>query len=223
MTLRAPPNTTIRRDSIADQIYRSLRRDILRGAFEDGERLVQHAVALRMGTSRIPVRDALKRLESDGLLVKDANGGYYCKRFEAKDLEEIYALRAMLEPYAVRLAIPRLSHEDHQDLAELVHAMDEAIDDGDAEAYLDLNREFHMSIYEACDQGRLVQIIKSLWLGRPLLIAGDLGHTKSANEHHAILAAVRERRSSDAEQLMRDHVLGSLDVLRVRLAERTAS
>lgn len=93
MVARGRPSRTIR-DSVEDQIYRSLRSEILGGEYAEGERLVQLAIANRMGTSRIPVRDALKRLEADGLLVKGSNGSYYCKTFGAEDLEEIHTPHA---------------------------------------------------------------------------------------------------------------------------------
>jgi DNA-binding GntR family transcriptional regulator len=220
---RAPQTIALSRDSIADQIYRTLRSDILNGAFEDGERLVQHAIADRMGTSRIPVRDALKRLEGDGLVVRGPQGGLYCKRFGERDLEEIYTLRALLEPLALRLAAPRLEPEALSELSELIDAMNDAIAAGDAARYLELNREFHMTIYEACDQTRLIHIIQGLWSGRPLFVAGDLGRTRSAREHAPILTALRAGRIDEAETLLRDHVLGSLTVLRGRIASRRAS
>lgn len=214
------PRSPIRRDSIEDQIYRSLRTQLLEGEYEDGERLVQRVVAERMGTSRIPVRDALKRLEADGLLVKDEHGGYYCRSFGLEDVDEIYRLRMLLEPYAVRYAVPRLDPEMLQYLRELLEAMDEAIEDRDQERYLDLNREFHMTVYEASQQPRLVQIIKGLWSGRPLFVAGDLGKTKAAQEHGQILEAIERADVDLASDLLYRHIEGSLGVLKQRLPER---
>lgn len=220
MVARGRPNRTITRDSVEDQIYRSLRSEILGGEYAEGERLVQLAIANRMGTSRIPVRDALKRLEADGLLIKGSNGSYYCKTFGAEDLEEIYTLRMLLEPMALRKAIPRLDDDAIQYLRELLEAMDQAVEDGDQERYVDINREFHMAIYEPCEQTRLIQIIKGLWLGRPLFIAGDLGKTGSAAEHHSILNAIEQGNVEDAARQLKNHIEGSLRVLLTRLPGR---
>lgn len=216
MATRERPAPVITRDTVEAQIYRSLRQELLSGVYAEGERMVQRTLAERMGTSRIPVRDALKRLEVDGLLVKDENGGYSCKRFGIEDLEEIYTLRMLLEPHALRLALPRLDHEKLAYLGELLTAMDEAVEAKDQDRYLDLNREFHMTIYETSGQPRLMQIIKSLWSGRPLFVAGDLGHTRSAGEHHAIFAAIREGDADLASSLLHDHVGYALNVLRDR-------
>jgi DNA-binding GntR family transcriptional regulator len=214
------PESPIRRDSIEDQIYRSLRRQLLEGEYEDGERLVQQVVAERMGTSRIPVRDALKRLEADGLLVKDENGGYYCRAFGLEDVDEVYRLRMLLEPYALRYAVPNLDDDLLQYLHELLLAMDRAVEEQDQERYLDLNREFHMTIYEAGQRPRLVQIIKGLWSGRPLFVAGDLGKTKAVKEHRLIMQAIEKGDAEQAADLLYRHIEGSLKVLRKRLPER---
>ena len=210
------PSPVITRDTVEAQIYRSLRQDILAGVYQEGERMVQRTLAERMGTSRIPVRDALKRLEVDGLLAKDDNGSYYCKRFGVDDLEEVYTLRMLLEPHALRLAMRRLDADALGYLRELLAAMDQAVAAKDQDRYLDLNREFHMTLYEASGQPRLMQIIKGLWSGRPLFVAGDLGHTRSAGEHHAIFAAIEEGDADLASRLLHDHVGYALNVLRAR-------
>ncbi|MEX2533953.1 MAG: GntR family transcriptional regulator [Trueperaceae bacterium] len=220
MSSRARPSPLIRRDTVENQIYRSLRTELLEGAYEEGERLTQRAVAERMGTSRIPVRDALKRLEADGLLIKGEQGSYYCKPFRREDLEEVYSLRMLLEPFALRSAVHHLDPEAFRYLQELLQAMDTAVEEQDNERYVELNREFHMTIYEACHQPRLLQIIKGLWSGRPLFIAGDLGHTRSVGEHHDILAAIRANDVDRAAALLYNHVRGSFNVLRERLPER---
>jgi DNA-binding GntR family transcriptional regulator len=223
LTHRAQLAPTITRDTVEAQIYRTLRNEILSGAYSEGERMVQRAIAERMGTSRIPVRDALKRLEVDGLLEKDSNGSYYCKPFGAEDLEEVYTLRMLLEPHALRKAMPRLDADAKQYLGELLEAMDAAAEEQDQERYVDLNREFHMTIYEACQQPRLLQIIKGLWSGRPLFVAGDLGHSRSAREHHAILRSIEAADVDTAATLLHDHIEFSLQVLRQRIPERHRS
>lgn len=220
MPTRGGAASPITRDTIEDQIYRSLRNGLLEGRYAEGERMVQRAIAERMGTSRIPVRDALKRLEVDGLLAKDENGSYYCKPFGAEDLEEIYELRMLLEPLALRKALPHMDAETLGYLRELLTAMDDSVAAKDADRYVDLNREFHMTLYEASHQPRLIQMIKGLWSGRPLFIAGDLGQTKSAGEHYDIMKAIEAQDGERAAALLHEHVRGSLEVLRDRLPAR---
>ncbi len=220
MATHDSPAPVITRDTIEAQIYRTLRREILAGVHQEGERMIQRTLAERMGTSRIPVRDALKRLEVDGLLVKDENGSYSCKRFGAEDLEEVYTLRMLLEPHALRIAMPRLDPDVTGYLRELLVALDQAVASQDQDRYVDLNREFHMTIYEASQRPRLIQIIKSLWSGRPLFVAGDLGQTRSAGEHHAILAAIEAGDVDRAATLLHDHVGHALEVLRQRIPGR---
>jgi DNA-binding GntR family transcriptional regulator len=110
---------------------------------------------------------------------------------------------------------------DHlQYLGELLAAMDEVVRDDDQERYVELNRDFHMTIYEACGRTRLVQIIKSLWSGRPLFIAGSLGTGTSAGEHHDILAAIRSGDVQRASALLHDHIDASYRILRENFVER---
>lgn len=202
------PLPTLGRTTLDEGIYRALRQAILGGTYDDGERLVQEDIAQSMGTSRVPVRDALKRLLGDGLVSIDDRGRYYVSTFSAEDVEEVYGLRALLEPYAARLGTQRISRQALEELGGMVDELSAAARDNEADQYVELNRAFHMSLYEASNQGRLMRIIESLWSGTPpttpITLQGQMG--ESAKEHKAILSAVKRGDGERVEERMRAHI-----------------
>ena len=208
MTPRTDRASPIQRQEALDvQVYRALRKQILRGELKDGERLVQDDVAAQMGTSRIPVRDALRKLEHEGLVETDERGTYRVRAFSVEDVDEVYGLRMVLEPHAVRLAVPRITTADLSDLDSLLDDMKAAVASGDRERYVEVNESFHRLIYELAGHRRLVRIIETLWYGMPRTpsrIAGQM--ERSHGEHIEMLGAIRDGDADLAARLMEDHI-----------------
>jgi DNA-binding GntR family transcriptional regulator len=212
--------STIRRESLETQVYEALRKAIIEGSLARAERLVQDDLAAQFGTSRIPVRDALKRLETEGLVTLDERGSYVVSYFGSEDVEEIYGLRLLLEPYAADKALDCMTASDLEELEKIAQEMKEAASRNDVERYWQLNQTFHLSLYELSRQRRLVRMIQSLWSGlmplAPMAVPGQL--ERSASEHEAILSALRERQQATLEALMRDHIEHAKRALQARLA-----
>jgi DNA-binding GntR family transcriptional regulator len=215
----------VQRKNLEGQVYDSLREAILSDHFAGGERLTQSELASRLSTSRIPVRDALKRLETDGLVDVDERGVCRVIEFSSEDLEETYALRAMLEPRAGALAVPKLDDEEIQHLHALADQMAVAARAGDQALYVELNKSFHWTLYEASGWRRLVRIMKTLWAGRPpltpMIVSGQL--KRSVSEHRAILAAIDARDAQAVEDRLRRHIQAAGRSLRLQLAPRSSS
>lgn len=199
---------TIKRETLEMQVYQELRAAIIGGTLAGGARLIQDILATQFGTSRIPVRDALKRLEKDGLVRLDERGSYTVQALSREDVTEVYALRSLLEPYAAQQASAQLNAPDIDELAGIVTAMQQAIDDGDIDRYVELNEAFHSTLYEHSGQRRTVTIIHSLWSGvlplTPMAVPGQLA--RSMAEHHAIIDALRQRQHTQVADLMRAHI-----------------
>jgi DNA-binding GntR family transcriptional regulator len=216
---------SIRRETLETQVYQVLRKAILEGQLAAGERLVQDEVATKLGTSRIPVRDALKRLEVEGLVTADERGSYSVSLFGVEDLEEIYNLRALLEPYAAAKAIPKLTASELGALERLVQEMAQAAATQDLERYVQLNQDFHIMLYEATKEHRLVRMIKSLWSGLPplvfLIVPGQLDH--SEEEHKALLQAVKEGNVGAVEDTLRMHIQNAGQSLKAQLQQAKRS
>jgi DNA-binding GntR family transcriptional regulator len=200
--------STIRRETLETQVYEALRKAIIEGRLARDERLVQDDLATQFGTSRIPVRDALKRLETEGLVTLDERGSYVVSYFGSEDVEEIYGLRLLLEPYAAGKALDCMTASDLEELENIAQEMKEAATLKNIERYVQLNQTFHLSLYELSRQRRLVRMIQSLWLGlmplTPMAVPGQL--ERSAREHEAIMRALQDRRRDSVESLMRDHI-----------------
>jgi DNA-binding GntR family transcriptional regulator len=217
--------STIRRETLETQVYEALRKAILEGQLARAQRLVQDDLATQFGTSRIPVRDALKRLESEGLVALDDRGSFVVSYFGSEDVEEIYGLRLLLEPYAAGKALDGMTASDLEALESIAQEMRAAAMLKDIERYVQLNQTFHLSLYELSQQRRLVKMIQSLWSGlmplTPMAVPGQL--ERSASEHEAILRAVQERRRDTLESLMRDHIEHAKRALQAHLASEERS
>lgn len=198
----------VRRRSIEDEVYVRLREAILTGEIGGGERLVHEDLAGRFGTSRIPVRDALKRLVFDGLVDADDRGVCHVSHFGVEDIDEIYALREMLESHAVSQATARLSAEELAELERLQGEIEQAAADNDKEAYVALNQAFHRELYDSADQPRLARIIHGLWQGLPPLTPMTIENRlpQAVAEHRAVLVALRARDPQAAAAAMRAHI-----------------
>ncbi len=170
--------STIRRETLETQVYEALRKAIIQGHLARAERLVQDDLAMQFRTSRIPVRDALKRLEIEGLVTLDERGSFIVSYFGSEDVEEIYGLRLLLEPYAAGRALDYMTAGDFEKLENIAQEMKEAAALMDIERYVQLNQTFHHSLYELSQQRRLVRMIQSLWSGlmplTPIAIPGQL-------------------------------------------------
>lgn len=209
------PLGSVRRETLEEQVYRILRQAILKGRLEGGRRLVQEALAQELGTSRIPVRDALRRLHQEGLVHMDERGGYWVTTWGPEEVEELYSLRLLLEPEAVRLACPRLGKGDLKELEDLQVRMEGAAKEGEIDEYVALNRSFHLFLYEVAGRRRLLQFIQTLWSGlpplTPLSVPGQL--TRSNQEHRALLEALRRRDAEGAAKVLQVHIFHAREAL----------
>lgn len=217
--------STIRRETLETQVYEALRQAIIEGGLAHDERLVQDDLATQFGTSRIPVRDALKHLENEGLVNLDERGSYVVSYFGSEDVEEIYGLRLLLEPYASHIALSNATASDFDDLENILQQMKGAATQQDIERYVQLNQTFHFTLYELSRQRRLIRMIQSLWSGlmplTPMAVPGQL--ERSVCEHEAIMQAMKDRRRQDVQALMREHIEHARLALQALLAMKEYS
>jgi DNA-binding GntR family transcriptional regulator len=155
---RWTPNTAAvqtREDFVIDE----LREAIVRGHFKPGEKLDQEEIAELLNVSRIPVRQALRTLTAEGLVKMYPHRGATVAELSREELEEIYFLRGVLEGVAARLAAPRMDEAHIAKLQAILEKIDQL---NDLDEWLDLNREFHNTIYEVINRPRLLEMIESL-------------------------------------------------------------
>lgn len=208
-------------DSTADSVAASLREMIINGELKGGERLIERDLAGRFGISRIPMREAIQRLEREGLLDVFRNRGAVVRRLSASDVKEIYDLRALLEGDAIYRSVRQLDDETLA-RAELVHRLL-----GDAKTAMrqgELNREFHALLYSRCGNERQLRAIEELrgQVERYERLQNTLlADTPSFQlEHESIVQACRERNARAARSMTIAHLNSARNIV-MRLVEST--
>lgn len=196
-------------------LERFLRDAIARGRLKPGTRLKQQELARQFGVSPTPVREALRRLEGDGLVLYAANRGIRVTQVDYPEVEEIYLMRMALESLAVRYAVPKMTSEDLSGLEQLQERMRRAVARGHLRRLRDLNYDFHIEIYSRAGFRRLLQIIQALWGLSPWdtlqVIPGRA--VWSMREHDAILRELRGGNDAAAATLMETHISKSFRAL----------
>lgn len=198
------------RDGITGaRVADELRAAILRGAYPPGTRLRQEELASQYGSSRVPVREALRILESDGLVTTVANAGAWIARLSLDECVELYQVREQIEPLLLRYSMPRLESAQVDRLAELSEQMRQTVD---VEQFLELDREFHLGSYTGADTTFLGPTVERLWnttqhyrRAFTRLLDGD-SHRILHDEHHMLVAAIRDGDSDDAERVLLGHI-----------------
>ncbi|MBS4214577.1 GntR family transcriptional regulator [Neobacillus rhizophilus] len=206
------------RDTLHLKVCNIIREAILKGELKPGQRLKQSDLADAMGVSRMPIREALQKLEAEGLIKLEPHKGAVVKSIEVGDIEEIYALRTELEKMAVYQSVEYLTDEDHQQLTSLVEQMEASEDVDD---FIRYNIEFHRLLMKRCSWERLNSFISTLWNGLPQQTPHILkGQKETSNvEHRSILNAVLNRDKETAANLVSNHISRTGNMLVKRLKE----
>ena len=198
------------RDGITGaRVADELREAILRGVYPPGTRLRQEELAGQYGASRVPVREALRLLESEGLVTTVANAGAWIARLSLQEWVELYQVRERIEPLLLRYSMPELSEGQIDRLAELADTMARTTD---VEHFLELDREFHLGSYAGAGTTFLGPTVQRLWNTTQhyrrafTRLLDDESNRIVHDEHHMLVAAIRERDSDDAERVLLGHI-----------------
>lgn len=205
------------------RIYESVRQGILSGAMAPGSRLVIRQLAVEHETSDIPVREALRMLQRDGLVEIIPYRGARVVMLSPDEIEEGYLIRGHLESLATRTAVGHVTEELFGQLERCMRDMAAALDRGDGLAYAELNREFHDLIFSASPYRRLQELIDNVWDGQRgyqmvFRLAPD-GLRASYHEHQLILQALREEDGATAAEIALQHKLRAGQALIAGLEE----
>ncbi|WP_202079040.1 GntR family transcriptional regulator [Caldalkalibacillus salinus] len=192
-----------------EMIYQTIKEEILNGEYEFGEKLVISRLAQRFNSSEIPVREAIRHLDSDNLIEFKPHTGAVVSTLSAKDIQDIFELRVELEGLATRLATEHLQEDDFNELQRMIEESKRAFELKDYEQFETLNIAFHDTIYNACDNKLLIRTIRELWSNTrryPSLFKENDEHiTQSIKEHEAIFEALVKKDSMLAESRMINH------------------
>jgi DNA-binding GntR family transcriptional regulator len=220
--LTAPVQRTLS-DYVADQ----LRQAILAGQFPPNERLVEQEIAEGMKTSRGPVRDALKILENEGLVVRQSHRGAFVAELNPEDFVEIYTLREAVETLAIRYAIKNASNQQIDNLADLVRSMESmASQNYNQVDATDLDMQFHHTLCKISSHKRVLGVWESLsGQIRLVLLKHRLNHpddlrVRSVSWHERIVEAMRERNTEKAIKELSTHMAASSEWAQTLLKQR---
>lgn len=195
----------------AEETYRAVRDQILRGEREGGEWLREGDLAASLGVSRTPVREALRRLAAEGLVRHEHHRGVRVESWSIRDLDEIFSLRSVLEPWGCALAATS-GLVDLDQLRGLAEAMDARAEgeQSDLDEITRLNNDFHRAILEGSGHARLTQMVSSV-VAVPLVWRTFSHYSpdamrRSLAHHHELVDALAAQDADWAESVMRSHV-----------------
>jgi DNA-binding GntR family transcriptional regulator len=190
-----------------------LRRLILEGEFQPGQRIGQEMLAERFNASRMPVREALRLLESEGLVSIVPHSGAWVSKLDAFEFDQTYKLRGVVEPLAIRESIPNLTDEQVDRLGQLVEDIKATTGPGgDVEGFLRLDREFHLLTYAGVRHQALTDLVLRQWnttqhYRRVLVQHQDTADVTATNlDHELILDSIRRRDLDAAAAMVKLHI-----------------
>jgi len=198
------------RKSLGQHVFESLKQAIIRGEVAPGDRLVESRLADALATSRTPVREAIHKLEREGLLRRLPKGGFAVMKLSRDDIEETFGIRCVLESYAARLAAQNHTEEELLPLEEKIREFQRFLDKGRLDELPRVNTEFHSLFYALSKSPKLIKMIDDLrdqiYRFRKILLMKDKWAETSNQDHMKMLDAIREKDVNLVERLVKQHI-----------------
>lgn len=195
---------------LRDVVFNTLRQAILKGELAPGERLMEIQLAERLGVSRTPIREAIRKLELEGLVLMIPRKGAEVAKISEKSLRDVLEVRRSLEELATELACQRMTEEEIRELGEAQEAFNRAVSQGDVIEIAETDEHYHDIIYMGTGNSRLVQILNNL---REQMYRYRMEYIKDADkrqilliEHEKILEALKSHHVQEAKDAMREHI-----------------
>lgn len=199
------------RKSLGQHVFENLKQAIIKGDVPSGERLVESAIASALDISRTPVREAIHKLEREGLVKKLPRGGFTVIGLTREDIEETFGIRSVLESYAARLAAVKHREKDLIPLEKKVDEYQKFLNLGKLESLPRINTEFHDLLYTLSRSPKLVKMINALsdqiFRFRQIILKDENLAEVSHRDHRQMLAAIRKRDTDGVEKLVKAHLL----------------
>ncbi len=201
--------------SLRGRVFQSIREDILSGRYEQNTELKEAAIGAELGVSRTPVREALRQLELEGLVTIIPNRGAYVNMITAKDVQDIYVIRSMLEGLCARWATQSITDEQLDSMEETLCLSEYHTSKKNYEKLYELDSLFHEQLYEAGGSRILNHILSDFHdyvkMVRKATISTSSRSVTSTEEHRAIFEAIKEKDPDKAESLAKEHVKHTIE------------
>ncbi|MBS4192981.1 GntR family transcriptional regulator [Bacillus sp. FJAT-49705] len=201
----------IRRDTLLDQVYEYLRDQIVSGGIEPGQRLIEEKIAEELGVSRSPVREAIRRLEKDGLVVEQVQGGVTVYNPTMKDYQFLFECRIELEPLAAMYAAERRTEKHIEEMEYILNISTVEVKENNMKKIHELNQRFHQIIVESSENPFLIKMITELrgvisFYRSSILEINPMRKETALRDHYNIFLAIKEQNKEKAKQNMRKHL-----------------
>ncbi len=207
----APITPLPTRKSLGQHVFENLKQAIIRGDIAPGNRLVESRIAATMDISRTPVREAIHKLEREGLIEKLPKGGFSVLGLSRENIEETFGIRRVLESYAARLAAEKHREEDLFPLDKKIREFQQCLDNGQVEDLAKINTEFHNLLYALSQSPKLIKMISDLmdqiYRFRKILMKVEDMPRAGNEDHRLMLRAIRDRDLDRVESLVKEHIL----------------
>jgi DNA-binding GntR family transcriptional regulator len=220
--LQEPALEPLSETLLGARAYRSLWNGIVGGRIEPGAQLRPDTIAAQLDISTTPVREALHRMEGDGLVMKLPYRGWFVREFTEQEVRELYEMRAALECFSVRRACERITPEEVAWLRRHQAVGEAALKAGDMDAYRIYNRDLHAAIMQAARNAYLSSAMGQLNLQTQVLMARTIRlagrPSRAIEEHREIVDLIARRQDKAAQKLMERHIFSALeDIVRFAL------
>jgi DNA-binding GntR family transcriptional regulator len=231
----ANPQPLIQRRNLGDDVYRILWSRIISRDLHPGEKLSDLKLSAELGVSRTPVREALHRLLQDGVIRAQPNRGFFVTSFNARDIDEIFEIRAALESLALRTVVSRHPDEDYSWAVEQLDEVDRLVANARTEAeivranerFLEVDQGFHKYIVEHAGNERLTAMINGIWAQIAVFQKAGThvpGYTEVAlRQHREIITLLRDKRYDAAIEALQAHIRDMKQRIIVDMAEQAAA
>lgn len=195
---------------LRDVVFNTLREAILKGELVPGERLMEKTLSERMGVSRTPIREAIRKLELEGLVITVPRKGAEVAKITEKDIRDLLEVRATLEALAVRLACEKMDEDAIERLKYLKDEFARAARKKDVDSIIRKDIEFHDAIFAATDNDKLIQIVSNLreqiYRFRVKYIQEMLDYQVLIDEHEEIVESIKNGNTKAAETMAINHI-----------------
>lgn len=210
---------------LRDVVFNTLREAILRGDLEPGERLMEIALANRLGVSRTPIREAIRKLELEGLVVMIPRRGAQVASITEKDLKDVLEVRTSLEVLATELACERMDEAQFENLKKALKAFERALGGKDVTEIAGRDVDFHDVIFASTQNARLVQILNNLreqmYRYRLEYLKDFSSHAKLLQEHQQLVDAIEHKDAERAVAIIKEHIYNQeISVIRLIAASQ---
>ncbi len=208
---------------LREQVYRKLKESILNVMIEPNQRLIEEKLAAEMGTSRTPVREAIQKLEKEGLIHKLPRGGFAVNVVADEEIEEVFGVRSVLEGYAAYLATIRATDEDLRTMESIVKRQEICLDNGETDEVIRLNTDFHDILYACAKSKKLLAIISDLrdfiFRYRILILRYEGMATIAIQDHKDMIALMKAKNARQVEKLVRKHIIRGMGLIKKKMRQ----